>query len=609
MHKISWDGYLFSQPDSAFFFAQILFDFALEKDLKEVMARALRTQGVSWYVRSDYPKAMDFYQRSLNLSEEISDYRGMTSTLNNIGIICTREGNYPKALAYYQRCLKIKEEISDKSGMAGVLNNIGIIYTNQGDHANAMDYYLRCLQIYEELSDESRMATALSNIGLVYQNLGDFSKAMEYYERSLQIKEAISDKRGIANTLNNMGEIFMTRNDFSQAMDYYLRSLRIKDEISDKRGMVNSFNNIGKVHLELGQYQTAVSWCLKGLRTSREINILEGQRSACQCLYEAFKAIGDDAKALEYHELISVLDDSLQAEETTVKLQQMEFARQMVEDSLAYEQEKIRRELLYTQALHKKNNQRNAFIFSGLGIIILSLLLFFFYRYKSRKNRIISEQKIRQLEEEKKLLAIRSLVEGQKEERKRIATELHDSLGVLLSVARMQFSSVKDTNPRNKTMIEKATQFLEQASSEVRKISHNLMPGLLTKLGLYEALEDLFDKLSEMEGIQAVFDLQGTKRRLAENTEYMIYRIIQEMVNNALKHADARKIELHMEILPDRLDILFSDDGKGFTWEEQDQLNTIGLQSIFSRVKFLDGTISCDTAPGNGTRYRMQIPV
>ena len=158
-------------------------------------------------------------------------------------------------------------------------------------------------------------------------------------------------------------------------------------------------------------------------------------------------------------------------------------------------------------------------------------------------------------------------------------------------------------------MIDKATKYLDEASGEMRKISHNMMPGLLSKLGLCEALEDLFETLNEMDGIDARMEVVGPKKRLPENKEIMIYRVAQEMVNNTIKHANADKIDLTLIVHPDQIDISYSDDGKGFFVAEVLAQKTMGVQSIRSRVKFLDGIINIDSSPGNGTIYRINIPL
>ncbi|HIA37088.1 MAG TPA: tetratricopeptide repeat protein, partial [Flavobacteriales bacterium] len=140
MFNISWYGYLYSQPDSAFYFAQLQYDFAESVNNKKQMAAALNTQGVSIYLRGDYAKAIDYYTRSLKIKEEIGDKKGISASLNNIGNIYKNQGDYANALDYYTRCIKIFEELGDKKGIASSLNNIGLIYKMQGDYAKAIEY-------------------------------------------------------------------------------------------------------------------------------------------------------------------------------------------------------------------------------------------------------------------------------------------------------------------------------------------------------------------------------------------------------------------------------------------------------------------------------------
>ena len=128
MDKIAFRGYLFSQPDSAFYFAQMEYDLAEAIGNKKYMAAALYTQGVSFYFQSDYVKAIDHYTRSLKISEELEDKSGIANSLNNIGLIYQNQGSYDKSLSYYQQSLEIKEEIGDKKGIATSLNNIGIVF-------------------------------------------------------------------------------------------------------------------------------------------------------------------------------------------------------------------------------------------------------------------------------------------------------------------------------------------------------------------------------------------------------------------------------------------------------------------------------------------------
>jgi len=148
-------------------------------------AASINNIGNIYSDQDDYLKALDYYERSLKISEEIRDKIGTANTLSNIGNMYNdKEGNYPKALEYYQRSLKIREELGNKKGIAGDLNNIGTIYRDQGDNIKAMDYLQRALKISEEIGHKKTIATTITNIGLIYFNQGDYSKALEYCKMS-----------------------------------------------------------------------------------------------------------------------------------------------------------------------------------------------------------------------------------------------------------------------------------------------------------------------------------------------------------------------------------------------------------------------------------------
>jgi signal transduction histidine kinase len=281
----------------------------------------------------------------------------------------------------------------------------------------------------------------------------------------------------------------------------------------------------------------------------------------------------------------------------------------MADMEMKYQNEKKQARIL---ALERDNlikvKQSNIYLFTGIGIIALISFAFLYFRQQVVKDRIIARQRILKLEEEKKLLAAQALVEGQEEERKRIAREIHDGLGVLLSATRLQFSNIRDLSPKASPLIEKATKMLDQASNDARKIDHNMMPGLLTKLGLYEAVGELFDQFSKLEKLKVDAEIPGDLNRLPENKEIMIYRIIQELVNNSLKHAEAKNIRLQMRMVKENLEITYSDDGKGFNYEEKLDSKSMGLTGMQSRINFLKGTLTVNTAPGQGASFKISIP-
>lgn len=415
LYMIAWNGYLYSKPDSAFYIAQVLYDFAAEKQLKEAMIDALNVQGTSFLMRSDFNRAMGYYkecldlcqeisdknvmarvlnnigvihsnqgnfamaldhhQRSLALKQEISDSNGMAGSMNNIGLIFMNQGDYPKALDYFQKSLSIKEKFGDDRGIAQTLNNIGLIYMRQGEYSEALNYFQRSLRICEVIGDKSGSAGILSNIGLIQTNLSEYAKAFDYYMQSLKIREELEDKKGMASIYNNIGEIYSQRGDFSLAMDYFKKSLFIYEESADKKGMIGTQANIGSILNQQNKHLEAIEWCSKSLEQSRVMNMLNEQKNACQCLYDAYKAVGNNDKALEFHEMISILNDSLHAQETARKLKQMEFARQVLADSLKRQEEALLLQLEHEKEVRRKNRFGYILIFSAalllMGVIAL----------------------------------------------------------------------------------------------------------------------------------------------------------------------------------------------------------------------------------------------
>lgn len=433
--EISSKGYLFSQPDSAFFFAQILYDFAENKGMKKTMADALHSQGTSFLVRGNLLEALDYFQKSLEIKKVISDKAGMAKTLNNMGLIHTNLDNYPKAIEYYRGSLRIKQELADSSGIAGaynnignvylkqsnyyealsfyeqslniyeilyekkhisgILNNIGLIYMDMEDYPMALDYFKRNLKVSNQISDKRRLAAAQNNIGLIFMNEDNYAEALKYFNKSLALREQIPDKRGVAKTLNNLGSVYVKQRMYQMALQFYERSLKIREQISDKRGMAKSMNNIGKTYYKQGNYERAKPYCEKGFQISEEINLLEEKISACQCLYDVFKSLGDENRALEYHEMKTRLDDSLGIVETVKKLQQMEFAKQVHADSLRKEEEKHQIQLAHDTEVRKKNRTRNIYIAAAILLLIFATGFHRRMVYIRKTKRIVEHEKNR----------------------------------------------------------------------------------------------------------------------------------------------------------------------------------------------------------------------
>jgi class 3 adenylate cyclase/Tfp pilus assembly protein PilF len=343
-------------------------------------------------LRSNYAKALEHYKRSLKIDEETGDKKRHSIDLNNIGMIYKYQSNFSKALEYYLKSLKIKEELGDKERMAGVLNNIGTIYP---DAVKAMEYYQRSLTIEEEFGDKQGMGIVLNNMGSIYTKQRNYLKALEVYERSLKLSEETGSKDGMADTYNNIGMVYADQGEYSNALEYYERSLKLAEELKNRRTIANELRSIGAIHLARNNFQEAASQCQKSLKLSEEIGVLEFQKDACSCLYNAYKGLGNGNKALEYHEQMLVVTDSLNAVEIVKNLERMEFAKQVLADSIANAEEARLVEEAHKEEVRKKNKTRNALIGGGLFLLLIAGGIYSRLRYTRKAKAEIEKEKDR----------------------------------------------------------------------------------------------------------------------------------------------------------------------------------------------------------------------
>ncbi|MBW6460329.1 MAG: sensor histidine kinase [Bacteroidales bacterium] len=554
--------------------------------------------------------ALHYYREGDKMNRVVGNTQRMIAINNGMGNVFQDISKFDSAIFYYLKAVRLCEEHDYPQYLGLIYNNLGKSLSQINEDEDALKYLELSLEINTRNNNNQQMALNLINIGAVYLRKDEDSKALSYFEQAMVLLQDGKALNTLADLHHTFGVIYLRQGQFDLALANFRKALGYYSYWNYPEGMAIALLNIGKVYIGQGRYAAAQIVLDSSLSIAKESGYLKNQRDIYLYLSKNSYSAGDYKKAHDYRVMQNILNDSIFNLEST----------RMINDlKLAYEREQDQTQILTLQNinlemalnLQRQTSQRNATLFTGIGIVALSLFLLLYFRQLSRKDKIIAKQKIQQLEEEKKLLAARVLVEGQEKERKRIARELHDGLGVLLSATKMQFTTIKDKSPENRPMIEKATQLLEQASSDVRKISHNMMPGLLTKLGLYEATADLIERINETENINARFRISGDKSRLPENKEIMLYRIVQELVNNTLKHARASKIELTIETNPGTLLMHYMDNGVGYDVQKLLDVETgsFGLRSLQSRVGFLNGTMDIKSSPGQGVRFFIEVPV
>ncbi len=235
--------------------------------------QTLNNLGIIYWNLAQFPKAVEYYDKSLVIRRKIGDVAGEGQTLNNLGIIYWNWGRYQEAVQYYEKALEIRKKIGDIAGIGQTLNNLGLISWNAGEYAKAADYYEKSLEIRRKTGEVQGEGLALNNLGNVYKDWGQYGKAIDYYQKSLDIFEKIGDAKDEATSLNNLGIVYKDWGQYAKAVEYYEKSLGIKRRIGDTLGEAQTVTNLGVVYREWGQYDKALASFQSGLEIYKKIGV------------------------------------------------------------------------------------------------------------------------------------------------------------------------------------------------------------------------------------------------------------------------------------------------------------------------------------------------
>ena len=324
----------------------------------------------TYYYQGDYIKALSYYTKCKETYERINFKKGISSALNNMGAVYYYLGNYPKALEFYNQAIKIQKKIGDKKIIAATTQNIGGIYIDIKDYSNAMIYSQKANAIYKELKDSTGISHNLNGAGKIYMMQKHYSKAYDYFNQALTIADKINDEQKKIEVLYNLGELFHIQGNLTKSLSYYNLCLESSQKINSLQYTGISQVAIGTILNQLGKNYKAIERCKTGLEIAENLGAISVKKEACKCLYEAYKSSGNTKSALDFYEKSNAYDDSLQSEETSNKILNMEFQKELLIDSIAYVTKEHTIELRHKEEVQKKEKQRNLIIIS-LGFILL----------------------------------------------------------------------------------------------------------------------------------------------------------------------------------------------------------------------------------------------
>ncbi|MEZ4788988.1 MAG: adenylate/guanylate cyclase domain-containing protein [Flavobacteriales bacterium] len=386
-----FDGHLFKRRDSALVLADELMAFSVDRKLVDGQISALNIRAIAAAIANENTKALSLNQRIIAMATAKGDQERIADVLGNMGIIYKKQGDLPRALDHYQRSLTIKESMDDQRGIATTLTNMAVIHRDMRDMDKALNANLRALEILEEFDEPRLMAGALSGAGNVYFKMKNYTKALEYHERCLKLYEARGDQLGISVSLVNISNVYYEQDDLGPALAYLQRAVDVQERINDRTGLTKSYNQIGRIMFKQGRLRQAVIDCGKGLEIAKELGSIHDRSHNCRCLYEAYKALGDDQNALRYHEEMIQMRDSLFNAENTKKITQLEMQYEFDKKEAATLAEQEKKDAITAAELRRQKVVRNGFM-GGFALVALFAGIFLTQRNRIGKEKARSEE-------------------------------------------------------------------------------------------------------------------------------------------------------------------------------------------------------------------------
>lgn len=580
-------------------------------------AKVYTEEGYCNFYAGDYRKAALAFDSAGLLWKNINKLN-YAKSLNNKGNAMMYNSEYYRSLVSFFESLKVFEKENNEKGQAGVLANIGLVYESIGDWDYALYYEKRAIAIKSKIKDSVGLANSLGNIGNLYINKEMPDSAILYQQHSLNINQAISNKAGISNALGNIGNAFRKKNMADSAIHYLLQAVQISKNLGNVQNHANFLNNLAESYLMNNDLVAAYQYAQDASTYVAEISDKEFRQQHYELMYRYFKKAGNSAEAFRYLEKLNAVNDSLFDEKINIQNEKLsvEYAynQKRLTDSLAFQSQ-------LSSSEKKATASRNRFIISTLLLLLaVSLAAIWYNRSKllEKKNQLVQqnaamqEQKISELEKEKQLLASQALLRGQEEERARLAKELHDGLGGLLSGVKHSIINTKENTlltDDNSQLFERSVQMIDNSVKELRRVAHNMMPEALAKFGLSDAINDYCKTINASGAVQVIYQDFGDTVKYDSSVETGVYRIIQELLNNVIKHSGGTQVLVQTICNADRISITVEDNGKGFDTVSLKDTPGTGWNNIRSRVDYLKGSIDINSETGKGSSVNIELPI
>jgi two-component system sensor histidine kinase DegS len=529
------------------------------------------------------------------------------------GVILFNNDLYDKGFEYLSKSKKYYEKNKNKKDLAITISQIieCINYLNN-EKANQLEYINSFCNLSNELNDYNLKIDCEYFKGTYAFDSNKVDEGINHYRKASKIALENNDSLKYYNNLVNEGVYIGYYEGLpKKAIELYNKIIPIFISNGDRNREYSSMYNLSIQYYLLNDIEEAI----RILHDADNIKLKSDRLDSKAELYyqlSAYYQVKEDYKAsLKYLELSNEKKDSIRKDKQQTKVR-------IIEEEL--DNEKLRADNLEqeTKNLAQKSKTKQITIALTSTLLLGSIIAFLVYRNTKRKQRIAEQdrelqiQKTETILKEKELETINAMVSGQEKERLRLAGELHDNLGSTLATVRMQVENLErnlDKVDDPKALLQKTNALVNEAYDKVRSISHQRNSGVMAKDGLLPAVQKLARTVSSNNSLQVAVQDFGLENRIPNELEITMFRIIQELVTNIIKHAQATEASISLTQHHNELNIMVEDNGKGFKVGKLEEKDGMGLGNIERRIEHLEGTMEVDSMLGRGTSISIDIPL
>jgi len=607
------------------------------------------------YENNQPDSAIYYYTKASELSEQLDYVTGILKYYSNITYVYNIQGKLDTALQLNLKSVELARSHGTERQLAACLGNVASSYLYLEKYEKALSYYLEGSNLFQKSGNEQYLCILYDNLSVVYIKLKQPEKAKEYAEKAVALARETNDQYNLSISLSNLGLSLMKLQNLQEAIVSFSECLEVAEQTDNQYLKETALINLADIYRRLGNYDKLKTYAEEGLVLAKNLEDISGEGTASLSLGYFFLYKGNydlaliNAQSAERNfASLNMLEElgnaySLVSQVYLFKKEYKSFQKNQVRlDSVErlsvreqvlkntqdleakYETEKKVQQinqLEQDKAIQELRLGKNRFVLIILGgvlftILVVSVLLILSYRQKQKimkQEKELQDKRISELETEKLLAAAEAALKGQDDERTRLARDLHDGLGGMLSGIKLSFMNLKETLGKKKEDIQRfdrSIDMLDGSVTELRRVAHNLMPETLLKFGLDTAIRDYCERISDSGTLNVSYQSINLENIDVDQTaQITIYRVVQELVNNTVKHAGATNVNVQIANHDDHFTVCVEDDGIGFDIKKVNNAQGIGWRNIQNRVAFLKGNIDIQSEEKKGTTINIELNI